>query len=635
MADIDYDKLADANARAIKAAQSGGASLSTDVIDKIKQIAETAVPAAMGLTQLKTGADGATIAFNAVSSTVGMLNGKLSLGIGALGDTLLKSKADLDAAGNIGIGANNIGLLLRESRESGLSMQQFTELVKQSGTSLSGMAGIGWRSVDTFSKFTAGVQEGSESLYKMGWNAQNVADTSALFLANSTKLNMADEKAMRESLAATQEFALQIDAVSKVTNMSKEAIMGSVRAEEKKPATMLAMLQMDEQQRQNFQKTQVALSALGPSTQALASEILTGGVRTKEGVAMMAALGPAGTQLEAAIKQQHAAKTSEEKKAAEAAVEAAKMAVNQRVASAEYGRMVAQATGPVAETMGKVATENQALLASIGATKEANGDAAQAAKNQAEETRKLQEGQIKGADGKYVKDEGQEIARALGKANYNVMIQAGGAAKNLEVLNSKLGGSPKFMDGLNSSITALTGSTTKFADAQAQQAKALTEVTNALTGIKDTVLPGKGKESLPAGYDVNKPVKKETGSIGTVGKLIEDFGAGTPAILHGKEGVITEAQMKEIIQHSSNLGMSNVGSALSSKTETPTAKESETQRPPVQSAGNEEVMKEITTLLTQLNKNMGQLVSLQEITADSSLKQVKATKSLSGNRFAA
>jgi hypothetical protein len=38
------------------------------------------------------------------------------------------------------------------------------------------------------------------------------------------------------------------------------------------------------------------------------------------------------------------------------------------------------------------------------------------------------------------------------------------------------------------------------------------------------------------------------GSLGATGKLIEDFGAGTPMMLHGKEGVITEAQLNNLVQ---------------------------------------------------------------------------------------
>jgi hypothetical protein len=60
----------------------------------------------------------------------------------------------------------------------------------------------------------------------------------------------------------------------------------------------------------------------------------------------------------------------------------------------------------------------------------------------------------------------------------------------------------------------------------------LTDLTvSAVTGTANFFLDGK---AVPG---------KSTGSLGTVGKIMEDFGAGTLAVLHGKEGVITEDQL--------------------------------------------------------------------------------------------
>jgi hypothetical protein len=59
------------------------------------------------------------------------------------------------------------------------------------------------------------------------------------------------------------------------------------------------------------------------------------------------------------------------------------------------------------------------------------------------------------------------------------------------------------------------------------------------------------------------------GSLGATGKLIEDFGSGTPMMLHGREGVITEAQLNSLIKSASSLasgGMSSPGAKSGSGT---------------------------------------------------------------------
>jgi lysozyme len=53
------------------------------------------------------------------------------------------------------------------------------------------------------------------------------------------------------------------------------------------------------------------------------------------------------------------------------------------------------------------------------------------------------------------------------------------------------------------------------------------------------------------------------GSLGATGKLIEDFGAGTPMMLHGREGVITEDQLNKFAEQamgmSGNFGAPSLG----------------------------------------------------------------------------
>jgi len=53
-------------------------------------------------------------------------------------------------------------------------------------------------------------------------------------------------------------------------------------------------------------------------------------------------------------------------------------------------------------------------------------------------------------------------------------------------------------------------------------------------------------KSLKEDTSIGKEVKRQTGSLGAVGSLIEDFGKGTKATLHGKEGVITSAQLENM-----------------------------------------------------------------------------------------
>jgi len=54
----------------------------------------------------------------------------------------------------------------------------------------------------------------------------------------------------------------------------------------------------------------------------------------------------------------------------------------------------------------------------------------------------------------------------------------------------------------------------------------------------------------------NASVSRQTGSLGETGKLIEDFGKGTLAQLHGRESVLTEEQLINLASNSMSLGSS-------------------------------------------------------------------------------
>ena len=96
-----------------------------------------------------------------------------------------------------------------------------------------------------------------------------------------------------------------------------------------------------------------------------------------------------------------------------------------------------------------------------------------------------------------------------------------------------------------------------------------------------------------------QPVSKATGSWGTTGRLIENFGTGTPAILHGSEGVITSDQLNQIMSYAMKSGGENKSA----------------------------------TSLDRLNMQIAQLITINKEQAEYIRKNFEATKGLNGNLF--
>jgi hypothetical protein len=78
----------------------------------------------------------------------------------------------------------------------------------------------------------------------------------------------------------------------------------------------------------------------------------------------------------------------------------------------------------------------------------------------------------------------------------------------------------------------------------------------ALGGIAGGFL---GKSAADSGSDAIGLPGRSEGSLGATGKMIEDFGKGTPMMLHGREGIITEKQLQEFGNSALTAGMSMTG----------------------------------------------------------------------------
>ena len=133
----------------------------------------------------------------------------------------------------------------------------------------------------------------------------------------------------------------------------------------------------------------------------------------------------------------------------------------------------------------------------------------------------------------------------LAKGAKGIGSEIGGAVKGI---GSKIGGAVKGVSGLGKAASGLSG-----------LAKALPGPLGAIGGMLLGGLGGGGGDDKPEYEDVYKPsermgavdlpgkgVSRREGSHKETGSDIEDFGEGTPAMLHGREGVVTEERLQQI-----------------------------------------------------------------------------------------
>jgi hypothetical protein len=158
-------------------------------------------------------------------------------------------------------------------------------------------------------------------------------------------------------------------------------------------------------------------------------------------------------------------------------------------------------------------------------------------------------------------------------------------------------------------------------------------------------LPISSNSANPAavgpGFNAGDMPKKSTGSLGTVGKYIEDFGTGTLAMLHGREGVITEDQLKTLVSQTFSMGQSSinpkslVGSMIEELTggvKTAEGQAAATAQPAPAVAQPQMIippaMNELAQGINQLNMRMERLISAVEDGANKTARAAKGKGNL-------
>jgi predicted transcriptional regulator len=186
-------------------------------------------------------------AFNGIIDTATGLVGSLAKTIPVFGDALAglakgvgeAAKMAVDALDNTaksfveigkvgGLTAKGMSGVREQFMRSGLSLQSFQKQVVENSQALArfqGMTGAGADEfatmVGTLTKDTTGV--GME-LRRLGLNADEIAETTAAFVAQQTRLGRSQNMTQQQLTAGTVQYAKELDLLSKVTGLSRSAI---------------------------------------------------------------------------------------------------------------------------------------------------------------------------------------------------------------------------------------------------------------------------------------------------------------------------------------------------------------------------------------------------------------------------
>jgi len=647
-----------------------------------------------GFGKLASGSATTGDAFGIVTNTVSKFGSVGEVAAGALkqlGDGALGAVAAMRETSKVGVTMS--GDLFRFNEEikgSHLTIPEFTDMLARGSRSLAGVGGSMDKSASAFLKVAAEVQASpiGVDLKAYGVTARELAEVTEISMIGQRGLNSETAKgrlAMRDAAAAALELSVEMAATAALTGKSRKQQQEELKAQLERAEVQASMLLMGPKFAENFKFEQEKMAIFGKSYQSLLTEMATpGGIRTKEGMQIAASLPPG--QLEAMQSYADAIKSGDKERIAAQREETRNILANS-IGNKELLNIVAVTGDRVLKT-GEIVKDTfplqQALASKIEEVSEKEGiritEAEALRRMTAEEINKIKGGTTDTKTGAFTPDDRAVVSRTINQIDNLGKVATAGLATEFTKLSKDIGNFSA--DGINK----LNQKFKEMATPGGLKSTVLGGVDTAIkTGAEKLGIKAPEVKTKP-GFDVSAPLPpRQFGSLGAVGKLIEDFGKGTPAMLHGREGVITERQLSSIIDQAQTMGATEFSDKISKKTmpnplaeftevfekltttainpksapeisaltglfnEFKTSMSSVTkplapaaqllptpreESKPTTGQSDPIVLKEVKEELVQLNISVKQLVAHSAETVDLSSKQVRATKGLSGNRFA-
>lgn len=490
----------------------------------------------------------AATGIEALSRVTGMIPGvgdAMSKMTSVAGEHLIAGTKNLQKSMDVGNLQQDVGQLTYNVAKSRSTMDEWNASTLRGSDAMTSLAPVVTRGVNNFATLSEELQQSKigETMRQAGFSNKEMNDVLLVTAKNTKNLNMQDAASRQQLINSAGELALKIQDVSAATGQSKAAILDKLEAEKKDAQLVIARQNMEPAQRAAFDNFRVSLNKLGPDAQELSKAFQTGGIRTPEQRAIFSAMGNLGPELQRVQKMQmEAGKDPTKKAAADAAQRNFEAKYFDYLRSKGVENRVNVDRSAAGDALRRMVIAGQEAGAGIQAGKQETPKAtgAQVIAGQQRETALAIQG--RDATGKRIA-EAQPYRTVVGTEQAGKDIAAGAGLKVKE-LNTEINSTTGAFTKLNSALKDIIAPRTT------EQAAKVVEKPVEIAGEAIKKLAPKDKQpgstsKMPEGY--KGAASRASGSLGSVGKLIEDWGTESKVKLHGKEGVITESQLNDII----------------------------------------------------------------------------------------
>jgi hypothetical protein len=573
MADIDYDKLGTAVAKAIAArGSSGGGGFS----------AQPAKPVDFSLNPLKNTAEAAKAALSELKDAA-----KNSLG------TFRELARTGSTFSNDLLG---MGMAAANSR---MSLEEFSDVISKNGKNLAGLGGSVSSGSEAFAKFSKGFFDSKfdGQLRSLAFTTKEMNEVMAIHMGNVRSSAALDEEGRKREYEAAAKLAKEMDATSKLMGKNREIQMEEAKARQA-DMQVQAKIRLESQKMRAEGKSEDEISAYKSNVMAAlkkaedqgagqaAKEMFATGTVTSQTGAIQASMQQG--QVSAIGDELKAARQGDEKGIEAARARATSEAVKNQndpviLSTMALGDAVGDLAGPLRDA-GKAMITFQDGLERIARTEKLDltkaADREKAIKIAEAEAKKVPDpkktGVTEGAlaiekTAQEIRAGAAQAADAIGKGGESLADQLRKTGATIAQVTNDIGGPGRNL-GKMIGDKAAAGLKPEPVERRPGEGSAAFEKrqSEAGGGALGTVMQGAFKTSEMLLGEVNKGIivvgdllkdskssptapqvpKRNEGSLGSVGKLFEDFGQGTLVELHGMESVMRPEDLENLVQNS-------------------------------------------------------------------------------------
>jgi hypothetical protein len=223
-------------------------------------------------------------------------------------DTTIKAFNDLGRVG--ALTERGMSGLQKQFLASNLSFGAFNKQVTENAQALARFKGMAGDGVDAFAGITgalADLSKGSDdSLRRLGMSTDDIGASTAAFITQQTRLGLAQGLSNAQLAAGTKAYAIELDALQKVTGLSREAIQkqqDAALSESRFRANYDELIaQGKEAEAKALMKLQTQISAIGPQAGQGIRDLLSG-AGTDAAAKLMASTGGAAQDILDRVKE--------------------------------------------------------------------------------------------------------------------------------------------------------------------------------------------------------------------------------------------------------------------------------------------------------------------------------------------